>query len=819
MEKSPTVENTAENTMEETRKESKKETAPKEKIEDRLRGMEYNIKNNMALSTVPILREAIKKYPDHPLVNYLLGLSSYKNHDYQKAMAYAQKAVEFAPEEDAYLVLLAQLYLQQNLPEEAEELANQAYALNEKNWEAAQILSRMAFERNQLDKALQLIQRVLEQQPKTYAAYRLITKIYLQQEKDLETILESIAVSEKYGYDDDIEYDRVYAYYIHGDFEECRRIYENLKRTRPLSHSTEKVASLVESLQPKKGSRKMGGSDPFGSNPAAPYKKTRRSLEESLEELNQLVGLEEVKNAINRIVKLVEYDKRRAYLLSIEKSEQPSYHFAFSGNPGTGKTTVARILGDIFYSLGILETGQLVEVDRSDLVGGYMGQTAQKTREVIDSAMGGVLFIDEAYSLSPRSNDQSDYGAEAIEVLIKAMEDHREDFIVILAGYDVGMKELLKSNPGLSSRINMQIVFDDFEDKELLEIAKDQAKLNHYTLTAEAEKAFLIKINQEKVLPEFANARAVRNIMESAMRERAYRLSGQKLTEEALVILEPLDFGINPEQLFDDDLDDLMKQLENLVGLKEVKTQVKSILNYVRAEKRREELGHQANDLALHMVFTGNPGTGKTTIARLLSQILKSIGVLKRGHMIEVTRDDLVGQYVGQTGPKTLEKIKEAYGGVLFIDEAYSLYSGSESDFGYEAISTLIKEMEDNRDKLVVIMAGYPGEMEQMLSMNSGIRSRIAYTIDFPDYNSGELVEIFTMSAQKQGFVLTEEAKQTLQVVFEEKYRGRDSHFGNARTARSLFEKTKLQQSNRLALDDAADLFLIVPEDIEKSVR
>lgn len=793
-------------------------SSSKSSIEDRLRGMEYNIKNNMALSTLPILREAIKNHPDHPFVNYLLGLSYYKNHDYIKAMAYAQKAVDRNPEEDSFLTLLAQLFVQKDLLQEAKEFAEKAYSLNSENWEAAQMLAEMAFQRNQLEESLKYVQAVLKKKPASYRMHRLITKIYLQQERELDVILASIATSEKYGYDDDIEYDRVYAYFIHGEFSECRKIYENLKQTRPLSHSTQKVATLIDSLQPKKGNRKLSQPNPFGQEFGSLLKKTKRTLNDSLEELNQLIGLDEVKNNINRIVKLVEYDKRRAYMLSIEKTEQPNYHFAFSGNPGTGKTTVARILGDLFHSLGILETGQLVEVDRSDLVGGYMGQTAQKTREVIDSAMGGVLFIDEAYSLSPRSHDQSDYGAEAIEVLIKAMEDHRDDFIVILAGYDTGMKDLLKSNPGLSSRINMQIVFDDFSDSELLQIAKDQAEANHYVLTEEAEKAFLLKINQEKVVPQFANARAVRNVMETAMRERAYRLSGESLTAEDLEILEPLDFGIDPNQLFGEDLQDYMVQLQHLVGLADVKEQVKSIINYVRAEKRREELGHQENELALHMVFTGNPGTGKTTIARLLSKILKSIGVLKRGHMIEVTRDDLVGQYIGQTGPKTLEKIKEAYGGVLFIDEAYSLYSGSESDFGYEAISTLIKEMEDHRDKLVVIMAGYPGEMEQMLSMNSGIRSRIAYTIDFPDYNSEELVEIFTMSATSQGFEIKDEALKTLKKVFEEEYQTRDSHFGNARMARSLFEKTKLQQSNRLALDEEADLFEILPEDIEKSV-
>lgn len=787
-----------------------------EAMETRLRGMEYNIKNNMALSSVPILREAYQAYPDHPQVNYLLALSYFKSHDYNKAMAFAQKAVESEPEMANYLVLLAQLYLHLKLPKEAEHYAARAHEADSGNWEAAKILAEMAFGRNQLDKALALTESILTQRPKAYTSHRLKTKILLQKEAPLEAILEAIATSEKYGYDDDIEYDRVYAHYIHGDFEECRKIFEYLKQTRPLSHSTSKVASLIDSMQPKKN-RRTNAPDFFGFEPAQPYnKKSKRSLADALEELNDLIGLDEVKQEVNRIVKLVEYEKRRAYMLSIEKNQQPSYHFAFSGNPGTGKTTVARIIGDIFTALGILETGQLVEVDRSDLVGGYMGQTAQKTREVIESAKGGVLFIDEAYSLAPAKNDQSDYGSEALEVLIKAMEDYRNDFIVILAGYDEGMKELLKSNPGLSSRINMQINFDDFSDLELLEIAKQQAEANHYTLTAAGEKAFLVKINQEKVSPQFANARAVRNIMEAAMRERAFRLSNEVLTEADLVILEPLDFGIDPAQLFGDDIKDLTGQLEELVGLDNVKEQVKSITNYVRAEKRREEMGYEMKDLALHMVFTGKPGTGKTTIARLLSKILKSIGVLKRGHMIEVTRDDLVGQYVGQTGPKTLEKIKEAYGGVLFIDEAYSLYSGSQNDFGYEAISTLIKEMEDNRDKLVVIMAGYPDEMERMLSMNAGIRSRIAYTIAFPDYSSSELVEIFRMGAQKQGFVLPEATLEKLQTVFEAAYATRDRHFGNAREARSLFEQAKLQQSNRLALDEEADLFTILPEDIKE---
>ena len=788
-----------------------------ENIDERLKGIENNIRKNMSLSSVPVLMEAIRTHPDHPHVNYLLGLSHYKNRNLEKAMHYALRAVELDGTGDAYLTLLAKLYAEDGDDKAAKSYAQAAFARNPANWEAALVLAKMAFEKNDLPRALELVDQVLKHTPKSFAALRLKSKVYLQQEEELDTILASIEESEKYGYDDAIEYDRVYAYYIHGRFDECRRIHKELERTRPLSHSTEKVGKLIATMQSSRLARRAPHADYFHMDAAHSNRKVKVSLEESLAELSDLIGLTEVKETINRIVKLVEYDKKRAYMLSIEKNEQPSYHFAFSGNPGTGKTTVARILGDIFYSLGILESGQLVEVDRSDLVGGYVGQTAQKTKAVIESAMGGVLFIDEAYSLASSDSDSLDYGSEAIDTLIKAMEDHRNDFIVILAGYDTGMKQLLKSNPGLSSRINMQIDFEDFSDQELLEIAKAQAKDNHYTLTEEAEQAFKVKINQEKVVPQFANARAVRNIMEEAMRERAFRLSEKSVTKDDLVILEPLDFGIDPNQLFGDNIEDLMAQLRNLVGLKDVKKQVSSIMNYVRAEKRREKMGHPMNDLSLHMVFTGNPGTGKTTIARLISQILKSIGVLKRGHMIEVTREDLVGQYVGQTGPKTLEKIKEAYGGVLFIDEAYSLYSASENDFGYEAISTLIKEMEDNRDKLVVIMAGYPSEMEQMLSMNSGIRSRIAYTVDFPDYDSEELTEIFHMAATQQGFALTEEAQEKVKNLFVQSYTTRDSHFGNARTARSLFEKAKLHQSNRLAEDEEADLFMILPEDIEEN--
>ena len=218
------------------------------------------------------------------------------------------------------------------------------------------------------------------------------------------------------------------------------------------------------------------------------------------------------------------------------------------------------------------------------------------------------------------------------------------------------------------------------------------------------------------------------------------------------------------------------------------------------------------------MIFSGNPGTGKTSVARVLSKILKEIGVLKKGHMIEVTRTDLVGQYVGQTAPKTLEKIKEAYGGILFIDEAYSLNGGGENEFGREALATIIKEMEDNRDKLVIIMAGYTKEMQELMELNPGLKSRIKFLIEFPDYNDDELMAIFMLLCKKEGYMIEKSAQEKLKEIFKKEYLIRDKHFGNGRLARKYYEKIKMNQASRIIkeeIDDKIQIMNIKKEDLE----
>lgn len=267
-------------------------------------------------------------------------------------------------------------------------------------------------------------------------------------------------------------------------------------------------------------------------------------------------------------------------------------------------------------------------------------------------------------------------------------------------------------------------------------------------------------------------------------------------------------------------LDELMAELDNLVGLNKVKEDVRSLINIVRIMKIRKERGLPEVDMSLHMVFTGNPGTGKTTVARLLSGIYREIGVLSKGHLVEVDRSRLVAKYVGQTAPQVMEVVKEALGGVLFIDEAYSLVSRrGENDFGYEAVDTLIKAMEDYRDDLIVIVAGYPDKMDEFLRSNPGLQSRFNKYINFDDYTPEELLEIFKKMCEKNGYKVTEGALEKIEQILSFLHEARTDSFANARTVRNLFEKLLTIQANRLASYETVsneDLEAILEEDIDK---
>ena len=301
----------------------------------------------------------------------------------------------------------------------------------------------------------------------------------------------------------------------------------------------------------------------------------------------------------------------------------------------------------------------------------------------------------------------------------------------------------------------------------------------------------------------------------------------KKLTGTVTLIARPdgIDFQLGnaaPARLFDllpaaytGAVDEIKRELDELVGLAPVKEYVFGLADNIQVQQRRAAAGFKTASLSMHMIFTGNPGTGKTTIARLVARYLKAIGALKGGQLIEVGRGDLVGRYTGHTAPLTNSVIESALGGVLFIDEAYSLYRGEQDSFGLEAIDTLVKGMEDHRDELVVILAGYTKEMETFLTANSGLASRFPNKIEFPDYTADELLDITTVLAKGKGYRLAESCTFPLLGYYKRRQALDSRTAGNGRLARNTLEKAIFNQSRRLVAEPAAELDLILPSDLE----
>lgn len=531
--------------------------------------------------------------------------------------------------------------------------------------------------------------------------------------------------------------------------------------------------------------------------------------------LSEIIGLENVKDFLrNQYNVLKAQEKRKNFGVTADVTQ--SLNMIFSGNPGTGKTTVARLVAKMLKNMDFLRKGQLIECTRADLVAEYVGQTAQKTTDVFKSALGGVLFIDEAYSLS--SGSDGDFGKEAIDTLIKLMEDHRGEIVVILAGYKKEMNEFLKINSGLDSRFTLRLDFSDYTVKELQKIFYKMVNDRGFKVDETAKDVVNEKIEtlKKKEIMQSGNGRMVRNLTDEIIRNQSNRIAKTEeiaQSEINLILKEDIDFK-NEVQNNDYDYE---KIFENIIGLEKVKQYIRTLAARIRITNERKKLGLIVNnEQSLHLIFTGNPGTGKTMMARAVAEMLYNLGVISTNNLVETDRAGLVAAYVGQTAIKTKEKVEEAFNGVLFIDEAYSLASGGDNDFGKEAIDTLIKLMDDNRDKLVVILAGYTKEMKEFLDMNSGLLSRFPNIIEFEDYTVDELITIAKNMYEKNGYKITESAIEKLKECIT--VAKQDKRFGNGRFVRNVFERSLNNQALRLSKElniNAESLTNILPEDIE----
>ncbi len=555
-----------------------------------------------------------------------------------------------------------------------------------------------------------------------------------------------------------------------------------------------------------------------------------KTLEELLKEVDALIGLESVKKSIHENITYLNFTKLRKEK-GFDDGSTISLHSVFTGNPGTGKTTVVKKLGKIYQKMGLLSKGHVYEVDRSVLVGEYIGQTAPKVKKAIDEARGGILFIDEAYSLARSGEDSKDYGKEVIEILIKEMSDGPGDLAVVVAGYPKEMNVFIDSNPGLKSRFSEYFHFDDYLPEELYQIALYAAEHKQLTVALEAQEYLREQLTEayRKRDNSFGNARFVYGVIEEAKQDMGLRLMKSEnmdaLTKEDLSTITLADlksvFLANEKKKLkllvnEKDLQMALAELNELVGLDNIKQDVNELVKLIRFYN---EIGKDVvNKFSLHSVFTGNPGTGKTTLARIIARIYKSLGLLERGHVVEVDREGLIAGYTGQTAIKTQERIDAAMGGILFIDEAYALAEGS--GFGQEAIEVILKRMEDKRGQFGVIVAGYPENMHHFIEMNPGLKSRFDKTYAFSDYEPEQLITIAKNLLKKEGLVPNEEALAHLSNHFKELVERKDKFFGNARTVRQIVGECVMKQNLRMASIPAGerkpeDLITLTLEDVK----
>ncbi len=532
-----------------------------------------------------------------------------------------------------------------------------------------------------------------------------------------------------------------------------------------------------------------------------------KNIDDILAELDEFIGMDSVKKEIRALANKLLMDKKMMER-GFGHAELTNVHLVITGNPGTGKTSVALKLGEIFKAAGLLPTSKVVEKERKHLLSTYMNDTAKVVDKACDEAMGGILFIDEAYTLTAmdKAGHQDKSGQEAVEALMTRMVKDAGKFVLVCAGYRKEMEAFIdNANPGFKRRFTCFLHIEDYTAPQLVDIFLLNVKKNGLSVTPAAKDCLQQLVAQmvDAKAANFGNAGEMTKLLEQAKIRKSNRLAeldgaGQEITAEMFRTLEPEDIPYDAPKVINEE--ECFRELNELTGLRAVKQTVKEMADYIKVERAKAEaLGKKFQGVSDHYLFVGNPGTGKTTVARIMANIFCSLGLLPTNHLEEVTRKDLVSGYLGQTAPQTATCFKRAVGGVFFIDEAYALKSDGQGDYGQEATNTLLPMLLDYKGKVVCIAAGYPREIQAWVNSNSGLASRFTKTIYFEDYTGDEMAGIFLGKLAKDQLTLTPAAEMVMRRYFDALYANRSRNFANAREVNNYFDRVKKNQSARLA--------------------
>lgn len=567
----------------------------------------------------------------------------------------------------------------------------------------------------------------------------------------------------------------------------------------------EKMLALDSVPEDKTENETESESEPESSEPED------LSAREVLGRLNKMPGWNNLKRRMEGIISLHGVAEIRD-ALGLKKN-LPTMHTILIGNPGTGKSCCVKYLAEIYHALGMLPENSI-----------RLTNLAKMSNSTITSeihyAIGGVLVFENAHELYHSENKPIDNEQQIVRSLIDELNDpaKQSNWMLVLTGEPQGMESLLAAYPELREHFQEPVYMEDFKPEELYRIVDRCCDERDVHLAPQAKKKlemFLLhKYNQRG--PNFENARFVQRLFDEKIIPAMYkRIADSEDPEVAddlgLVVAESIP-SINGSS------GDGMAELDDLIGLARIKTRVKDYLNAVRLASRRMELGLPTSMPRLHMAFLGNPGTGKTTVAEIIGKVFAEWGILSVGRVIRTEKSQMVGQYIGETEYKMNNLLARARGNILFIDEAYQLAEGGESDFGRIVMNSLLTELGKNNLDMVVILAGYTAPMKKLLESNEGIESRFPNVFNFEDYTTEELLEIGKLMIRKQGFNLTKGAEQNMMTIIQTESEKPSPRFGNGRFVSNLLQNEILAtlgaRTSKMENPTAEDLSTILPEDV-----